>query len=75
MQSQQALAFPYYDPVPPHGLHMTIDRIAPEGVITPAQLNAVTAAARLACQEIAPFRISSATSAAPSASLPRPSRR
>ncbi|HEV3380647.1 MAG TPA: hypothetical protein VG142_06675 [Trebonia sp.] len=31
-RSQQALAFPYYDPVPPQGLHMTLDRIAPEGV-------------------------------------------
>lgn len=58
VRSQQALAFPYYDPVPPDGLHMTIDRIAPEGGITTAQLNAVTAAARLTCQEIAPFRIS-----------------
>ena len=57
-RSQRALAFPYYDPVPPHGLHMTIDRIAPEGRITAAQLNSVSAAARLACQAISPFRIS-----------------
>lgn len=57
-RSQQALAFPYYDPVPPHGLHMTIDRIAPEGGITAAQLNSVSAVARLACQAISPFRIS-----------------
>jgi hypothetical protein len=57
-RSQQALAFPYYDPVPPHGLHMTIDGIAPEGGITAAQLNSVSAAARLACQAISPFRIS-----------------
>lgn len=57
-RSQQALAFPYYDPVPPHGLHMTIDRIAPEGGITAAQLNSVSATARLACRAIPPFRIS-----------------
>ena len=56
-RAQQALAFPYYDPVPPHGLHMTIDRIAPEGGITAAQLNSVTVVARLACQAIPPFRI------------------
>jgi hypothetical protein len=37
-RSQQAFAFPYYDPVPPHGLHMTLGRIAPEGRITAAQL-------------------------------------
>jgi 2'-5' RNA ligase len=57
-RSQQALAFPYYDPVPPHGLHMTMDRIAPEGGITAAQLNSVSATARLACRAIPPFRIS-----------------
>jgi len=57
-RAQQALAFPYYDPVPPHGLHMTIDRIAPEGGLTAAQLNSVSATARLACQAISPFRIS-----------------
>jgi hypothetical protein len=56
-RSQQALAFPYYDPVPQHGLHMTIDRIAPEGGITAAQLNSVGVAARLGCQAISPFRI------------------
>jgi hypothetical protein len=36
---------------------MTIDRIAPAGGITAAQLNSVTAVARLACQAIPPFRI------------------
>jgi 2'-5' RNA ligase len=56
-RAQQALAFPYYDPVPPDGLHMTIGRIAPEGGITAAQLNSVSAVASLACQAIPPFRI------------------
>jgi 2'-5' RNA ligase len=55
---QQALAFPYYDPVLPQGLHMTLDRIAPEGGITTAQLNSVGDAARLACQAVPPFRVS-----------------
>jgi 2'-5' RNA ligase len=55
---QEALAFPYYDPVPPHGLHMTLDQIAPEDGITTAQLNSVGDAARLACQAVPPFRIS-----------------
>jgi 2'-5' RNA ligase len=36
---------------------MTIDRIAPEGGITAAQLNSLTAIGRLACQAIPPFRI------------------
>ena len=56
-RAQQAVAFPYYDPVPPDGLHMTIGRIAPEGGITAAQLNSVSAVASLACQAIPPFRI------------------
>jgi 2'-5' RNA ligase len=56
-RAQQALAFPYYDPIPPHGLHMTIDRIAPEGGVTAAQLDSVSAVARMACQAIPPFRI------------------
>jgi 2'-5' RNA ligase len=56
-RAQQALAFPYYDPVPPDGLHMTIGRIAPEGGNTAAQLNSVSAVASLACQAIPPFRI------------------
>ena len=56
-RAQQALAFPYYDPVPPHGLHMTIDRIAPEGGITAGPVELISAIARLACQAIPPFRI------------------
>lgn len=55
---QQALAFPYYDPVPPQGLHMTLDRIAPDDGITTAQLGSIGDAARLACQAVPPFRIS-----------------
>jgi 2'-5' RNA ligase len=56
-RSQHALAFPYYDPVPPQGLHLTLDRIGLEDRISTAELSAVDAAARLACKAIPPFRI------------------
>jgi hypothetical protein len=56
-QCQQAIAFPYYDLVPPHGLHMTLDRIAVETGVTTAQLSTIEAAARRACQAIPPFCI------------------
>jgi 2'-5' RNA ligase len=54
---QQAIAFPYYDQVPPPGLHMTLDRIGTEAGVTTAQLRSIEAAARRACQAIPPFRI------------------
>jgi 2'-5' RNA ligase len=54
----KALAFPYYDPVPAQGLHMTLDQFAPQGGITTAQVNSVSDAAHLACQAVPPFRIS-----------------
>jgi len=56
-QCQQAIAFPYYDPVPPESLHLTLDRIAFEDGITPAGLDATAAAAQRACQAIPPFTI------------------
>lgn len=55
---QQALAFPYYDPVPPQGLHLTLCKIAPEDGITTAQLGCIAAAAGTACQAVPPFRVS-----------------
>lgn len=54
---QQAIAFPYYDQVPPPGLHMTLDRIGTESGVTTAQLRSIEAAARRACQAIPPFRV------------------
>jgi len=54
---QQAIAFPYYDQVPPPDLHMTLDRIGTEAGVTTAQLSSIEAAARRACQAIPPFRI------------------
>jgi 2'-5' RNA ligase len=54
---QQAVAFPYYDPVPPQGLHMTLDRVATEADLPTAQLDSIEDAARLACRAIAPFSL------------------
>jgi hypothetical protein len=56
-ECQRAIAFPYYGPIPPESLHLTLDRIAFEGSITPSQLNAIRDAASRACQAIPPFRI------------------
>jgi 2'-5' RNA ligase len=54
---QQAIAFPYYDLTPISELHLTLDRIAFEGQITREQLDAIEAAARLACRNEPPFQI------------------
>lgn len=56
-ECQQAIAFPYYDLTPPRGLHLTLDRIAFDGDITPDQLGAIETAAIRACREIPPFDI------------------
>lgn len=58
---QQAIAFPYYDPVRPECLHLTLARIGPQSAVTPAQLNAVEAAAGRACREIAPFTVTASS--------------
>ncbi len=54
-QCQQAISFPYYDLTPPGDLHLTLDRIAFEGDLTPAQLRAIQEAAVHACHAIPPF--------------------
>jgi 2'-5' RNA ligase len=56
-ECQRPIAFPYYDLIPPSGLHLTLERIGFESTVTPAQLNAIEAAARRACQVIPPFTI------------------
>jgi 2'-5' RNA ligase len=56
-ECQRAVAFPYYDLVPMYGLHLTLDRIAFDGDITPDQLYAIETAARRACLEIPSFDI------------------
>jgi len=56
-ECQQAIAFPYYDLTPVPGLHLTLDRIAFDGDITPDQLAAVEAAAADACRTVAPFAV------------------
>jgi len=54
---QEAIAFPYYDPTSPDGLHLTLDRISFDGDITLDQLGAIEAAATRACQDIPPLDI------------------
>jgi 2'-5' RNA ligase len=55
---QRAIAFPYYDLTPTRDLHLTLNRVAFEGTISPARLAAIEAAAADACGEISPFDIS-----------------
>lgn len=55
---QAAIAWPYYDLLPPEGLHLTLGRIAAEGEITAGQVAEVAAAAARACTALAPFDIS-----------------
>src|SRR5712691_5433248 len=56
-ECQQALAFPYYDLTPLSDLHLTLDRIAFDGDITPDQLGTIETAARRACREVLPFDV------------------
>ena len=56
-ECQQAIAFPYYDLTPVPDLHLTLDRIAFDGAITPDQLAAIEAAAADACRTVAPFPV------------------
>lgn len=53
-ECQEAISFPYYDLTPPHDLHLTLDRIAFTGGITPGRLTDIKAAATRACQSIPP---------------------
>jgi 2'-5' RNA ligase len=57
-QCQELIAFPYYDLIPESGLHLTLDRVAYEGEVTPAHLRSIEAAATRALQDMAPFEIS-----------------
>lgn len=50
---QEAIAFPYYDLIPPRCLHLSLDRIAFEDALSGDQLNAIKNAAGHACQQIA----------------------
>jgi 2'-5' RNA ligase len=56
-ECQRAISFPYYDPVPVHDLHLTLDRIAFEGQVTRAQLDRIEIAARKSCEKVPPFDI------------------
>ncbi|MEU6587255.1 2'-5' RNA ligase family protein [Nocardia sp. NPDC046763] len=57
-ECQEAIAFPYYDPISPEGLHLTLDRIAFEGDISAAELSSIVKSSASACQRICPFEIS-----------------
>jgi len=54
---QQAISFPYYDLTPPRDLHMTLDKIAFDGDLTPDQLHRIEAIAARTCREIQPFDV------------------
>lgn len=56
-ECREAIAFPYYDLTPVPDLHLTLDRIAFEGDVTPDQLDAIEAAAVRGCRTVAPFKI------------------
>jgi 2'-5' RNA ligase len=57
-QCQEAISYPYYDLVAENDLHLTLDRIAFEGDVSPTQLSVIEAAAIRACGEIMPFDVS-----------------
>lgn len=54
---QAALDAPYFNLVSLQDLHMTLERVAFEGEITPTELQAVERAAADACANIPPFTI------------------
>jgi 2'-5' RNA ligase len=56
-ECQTELDFSYYDLVPLAGLHLTLDRIAPEGAISSERLELIQATAVRARHEVAPFDI------------------
>lgn len=56
-ECQEVIAFPYYDLIPAHGLHLTLDRISFEDDITADQLNDIEANAREACRRILSFDV------------------
>lgn len=55
---QQTIDTTYFDLTPADGLHLTLDRIAHDGACTAEQLEAIATAARLSCQDLAPFTLS-----------------
>jgi 2'-5' RNA ligase len=56
-QCQEAIDFPYYDLMPLHDLHLTLDRVAFDGDIAADLLGDIEAAAIQACQQMAAFDI------------------
>ncbi|MRH91328.1 hypothetical protein GFY24_28455 [Nocardia sp. SYP-A9097] len=56
-ECQEAIDVRYFYPVPPDGLHLTLDRIMYAGQSTPAELDVIATAARSACTDLAPFTV------------------
>jgi 2'-5' RNA ligase len=54
---QEEVHSPYFDLVPLHDLHMTIERIAFNDEMDESELERVASAARIACRELSPFAI------------------
>ncbi|WP_219461755.1 2'-5' RNA ligase family protein [Nonomuraea rhizosphaerae] len=55
---RRAIPFPCHDFTPTNDLHLTLDRIAIEGDMTPDQLSSIEASATQACRDVSPFDIS-----------------
>jgi 2'-5' RNA ligase len=56
-ECQAAIAFPYYDLTPIRDLHLTLDRVAFDGDITPDQIDAIEDAAIRACRDMQPLDV------------------
>lgn len=54
---RDGIPLPYYDFTPSTELHMTLDRVAYDGDITPKQIRKVVSAAAQACSVLSPFTI------------------
>lgn len=58
---QSRLAFPYYDPAPLDSLHLTVDRIARAGELSPERLRAIQNDARRGLGDMTPFELAIGT--------------
>ncbi|GIE99818.1 2'-5' RNA ligase family protein [Paractinoplanes rishiriensis] len=54
---QKAIQFPYYDLVPLHSLHITLDRVAFEDAADSHMIETVRVAAQRECKRLTPFSI------------------
>ncbi|WP_024804012.1 2'-5' RNA ligase family protein [Nocardia sp. BMG51109] len=56
-ECQALIDYPYFDPTPPEGLHLTLDRIGAGDEITSDQIGSIETSARKACESFSPFEI------------------